>query len=58
MCGHDIRAKDKIAIYEPKHDGTFIIEFKTAEGDALAISVPRSEAAALKHFKRGCPTGS
>ena len=28
------------AVYGPKNDGTYIIEFKTAAGEALAISVP------------------
>ena len=46
-----MRAKDKIAIYGPKHDGTFIVEFRTSQGEALAISVARSEAAVLKHFQ-------
>jgi hypothetical protein len=27
-------------IYRPKNDGTYIIEFKTAAGEALTISVP------------------
>jgi hypothetical protein len=27
-------------IYGPKTDGTYVIEFKTAAGEALAISVP------------------
>ncbi len=31
---------NRIMIYGPKNDGTYIIEFKTAAGEALAISVP------------------
>jgi hypothetical protein len=27
-------------IYRPKSDGTYVVEFKTADGEALAISVP------------------
>jgi hypothetical protein len=30
-------------IYGPKNDGTYIVEFKTAAGEALAISIPRTE---------------
>ena len=37
-------------IYGPKNDGTYVVEFKTADGEALAISVPRNETAVLKHF--------
>ncbi len=32
---------NRIMIYGPKNDGTYIVEFKTADGEALAISVPR-----------------
>jgi hypothetical protein len=32
--------KNRIMIYGPKRDGTYVIESKTADGDALAISVP------------------
>jgi hypothetical protein len=29
-------------IYGPKDDGTYVVEFMTAESDVLAISIPRS----------------
>jgi hypothetical protein len=32
--------KNRIMIYGPKNDGTYIVEFNAADGDALAISVP------------------
>jgi hypothetical protein len=32
-------------IYGPKNDGTYVVEFRTAEGEALAISIPRTETA-------------
>jgi hypothetical protein len=49
---HDHPAgKNRIMIYGPKFDGTYIIEFKTAEGEALAISIPRSETAVIRHFQ-------
>ena len=37
-----VAGKNRIMIYGPKDDATYIIEFRTAEGEALAISVPRS----------------
>jgi hypothetical protein len=42
--------KNRIMIYGPKNDGTYIVEFRTADGEELAISVPRNETAVLKHF--------
>jgi hypothetical protein len=38
-------------------DGTYVVEFKTAAGEALAISVPRNETAVLKHFQERMPYG-
>jgi len=32
--------QDRIMIYGPKSDGTYIIEFRMADGESLAISVP------------------
>jgi hypothetical protein len=40
--------KNRIMIFGPKDDGTYIVEFKT---DTLAVSVSGSEAAVLKHFQ-------
>jgi hypothetical protein len=34
--------KNRIMIFGPKADGTYVIEFKTAAGEALAISIPPS----------------
>jgi hypothetical protein len=48
---------DRIMIYGPKSDGTYIIEFKTAAGEALAISVPAGETRVLNISRRGCPMG-
>ena len=28
-------------IFGPKADGTYVVEFRTAEGEALAISIPQ-----------------
>ena len=49
--------KNRIMIYGPKTDGTYVVEFRTAAGEALAISIPRSEAAVIRHSKRGCRMG-
>jgi hypothetical protein len=44
-------------IHGPKDDGTYIIEFRTAEGESLAITIPRTEAAVIKHFQARMPYG-
>ena len=50
--------RNRIMIYGPKHDGTYIIEFRMADGESLAISVPAGETRVLKHFQSACPMGS
>ena len=47
--------KNRIMIFGPKEDGTCVIEFKTAEGEALAISIPSSEAHVTRHFQERMP---
>jgi hypothetical protein len=32
-----------LGCYGPKDDGNYVIEFRTAEGDVLSISIPRTE---------------
>jgi hypothetical protein len=44
-------------IYGPKNDGTYIVEFRTADGEALAISVPVGKTRVLKHFQERMPYG-
>jgi hypothetical protein len=44
--------KNRIMIFGPKDDGTYVVEFKTADGDVLAISIPRTEAHVIRHFQR------
>jgi hypothetical protein len=46
-----------IMIYGPRNDGTYIVEFKTADGEALAINVPVGETRVLKHFQERMPYG-
>jgi hypothetical protein len=43
--------QDRIMIYGPKSDGTYITEFRIADGESLAISVPAGETRVLKHFQ-------
>ena len=32
--------KNRFMILGPKENGTYVVEFRTADGEALAISVP------------------
>jgi hypothetical protein len=43
--------QDKISILGPRDDGTYVVEFRTAAGERLGISVPSTKAAVLKHFQ-------
>ena len=49
--------KNRIMIFGPKSDGTYVVEFRTAAGEALAISVPAGETRVLKHFQERMPYG-
>ena len=49
--------KNRIMIYRPKTDGTYVAKFRTAEGAVLAISIPRSEPAVIRHFQERMPYG-
>jgi hypothetical protein len=44
-------AKNRIMIFGPKDDGTYVVEFMTAEVEALAISIPSSEAHVIRHLQ-------
>jgi len=50
-------AKNRITIFGPKDDGTYVVEFRTTEGDVLAISIPRTEAHVIRHFQERMPYG-
>jgi hypothetical protein len=45
---HDLR---------PKGHGIYVVEFRTAEGDVLAISIPRTETCVIRHFQERMPYG-
>jgi hypothetical protein len=47
--------RNRIMIYGPKPDGTYVVEFETADGDSLAISVLAGETRVLKHFQARRP---
>jgi hypothetical protein len=49
--------RNRIMIYGPENDGTYLVEFTTAAGEALAISIPRTEAAVIRHFQERMPFG-
>jgi hypothetical protein len=49
--------KNRIMIFGPKADGTYVIEFRTAADEALAISIPRNETAVIRHFQERMPYG-
>jgi hypothetical protein len=49
--------KNRIMIFGPKDDGTYIAEFRTASGEALAITIPRNETAVIRHFQDRMPHG-
>jgi len=50
-------AKNRIMIFGLKDDGTYVVEFRTSEGEALAISIPRSETAVIRYFQQRMPYG-
>jgi hypothetical protein len=49
--------KNRIMIFGPKDDGTYVVEFRTAQGEALAISIPRSETAVIRYLQERMPYG-
>jgi hypothetical protein len=49
--------KNRIMIYGPKADGTYVVEFRMAAGDVLAISIPRTETSVIRHFQERMPYG-
>ena len=43
--------KNRIMIYGPKGDGAYVVEFRTADGDVLSISIPRTRGPSNGHRK-------
>jgi hypothetical protein len=52
-----VSGKNRIMIFGPKTDGTYVVEFRTAAGEALAISIPGNEAGVIRHFQERMPYG-
>jgi hypothetical protein len=52
-----VSGKNRIMIFGPKTDGTYIVEFRTAAGEALTISIPASETRVVRHFQERMPYG-
>jgi hypothetical protein len=49
--------QNKIAILGPDDMGVMVVDFKTAKGQCLTISVPRGETAVLKYLQALMPYG-
>ena len=45
--------KNRIMIFGPKDDGTYVVEFRPPR--AMAISIPRGETALIRHFQERMP---
>ena len=52
-----MNGKNRIMIYGPKEDGTYVVEFTTAWDAMLSISIPRSEAGVIRYFQERMPYG-
>jgi hypothetical protein len=48
---------NRVMIYGLKDDASYLVEFRTAEGESLAISIPRTEANVIRHFHARMPYG-
>ena len=51
------QGQDRITIIGPQSDGTYVVEFRTAAGETLAISIPRTETVVIKYFQARMPNG-
>jgi hypothetical protein len=48
--------KNKIMIFGPKDDGSYVVEFKTADGEVLSISIPETKPQSSGTSRSGCRT--
>jgi hypothetical protein len=55
--GYEATGKNRIMIFGPKDDGTHVVEFRTSDGEVLAISVPRTKTHVIRHFQERMPYG-
>ena len=44
-------------IFGPNSDGNYLVEFRASDGESLAISIPRTECAVIRHFQDRMPYG-
>ena len=51
-----VSGKNRIMIFGPKTDGTYVVEFRTAEGDVLANLDPKPRRPWSDTSRSGCPT--
>ena len=49
--------KNRIIIYGPKDDGTYVVEFMTSDGDVLSISIREPRRMLIRHFQERTPYG-
>jgi hypothetical protein len=49
--------QNRTMIFCPKSDGTYVVEFRTAAGESMAISIPRGETTVIRHFQERMPYG-
>jgi hypothetical protein len=49
--------KNRIMIFGPKTDSTYVVEFRTAAGETLDHIYLRTEAAVVRHFQERMPYG-
>jgi hypothetical protein len=49
--------ENKITIYGPKYDGSYILEMLAADGRAFTLAVPAAEADVLRYFQEQMPLG-
>jgi hypothetical protein len=52
-----VTGRNRIMIFGPKDDGSYVVEFRAANGEVLSISIPRGETAVIKHFQDRMPHG-
>jgi hypothetical protein len=45
-----VDGKNRIMIFGPKTDGTYVVEFRTAKDETLGISIPGDQ----RHNRRRC----
>jgi hypothetical protein len=55
--GQEAMTQHHIMISGPKDDGAYVVEFRTADGETLAIPIPRTGTAVIQQFQERMPYG-